>query len=282
MPVAIAGVLAYVLARHGQTFSTAIHAAPVWLLIFAVALQLLALLARCEAWNVCIAAAGGTMTRRHVFRAAGIGGIGAFVNGQLGVATRIASLRRAAPGQCPRLGALVAAEVPILAVEAALAALCSFTLLGPLGMPWWSAVLCVTAAMGALVGLGRLAGRRPTGVWSGLAVMRSMRGRWRVLGLVLVAVFAQIARNWLALHAVGVNCSLLDAIAVLIAMVTFSQLPLGPSVGAAAVVVILGAQGVALTASAGVLLTATGITGALCFAAWALVDSVRRVGPAPI
>jgi hypothetical protein len=69
-----------------------------------------------------------------------------------------------------------------------------------------------------------------------------------------------------------VNASLFDAVAVLIAMVTLSQLPIGPSVGAAAVVVILGANGAALAAAAGVLLTATGTAGALAYAAWAGVD----------
>jgi hypothetical protein len=59
---------------------------------------------------------------------------------------------------------------------------------------------------------------------------------------------------------------------VLIAMVTLSQLPVGPSVGAASVVAILGSGGLAVTAAAGVLLTATGTVGALCFAAWAGID----------
>jgi hypothetical protein len=55
-------------------------------------------------------------------------------------------------------------------------------------------------------------------------------------------------------------------------MVSLSQLPIGPSVGAAAVVMILGTNGLAITAAAGVLLTATGTVGALGFAAWAAVD----------
>ena len=41
-----------------------------------------------------------------------------------------------------------------------------------------------------------------------------------LIGFVLVAVFAQIFRNWMLLHAVGVDASLFDAIAVLIAVVT--------------------------------------------------------------
>ena len=90
--------------------------------------------------------------------------------------------------------------------------------------------------------------------------------------VVVVAVFAQIARNWLMLRAVGVDASVFDATAVLIAMALISQLPVGPSVGAAAVVVTLGANGVALAAAAGVLLTATGTLGALFYAAWAGAD----------
>jgi uncharacterized membrane protein YbhN (UPF0104 family) len=93
-----------------------------------------------------------------------------------------------------------------------------------------------------------------------------------VIVFVLVAVFAQIFRNWMLLHAVGVDASFFDAIAVLIAVVTLGQLPVGPSVGAAAAVLILGSDGVAAAAAAGVLLTVTGTVGGLCFAAWAAGD----------
>ncbi len=98
------------------------------------------------------------------------------------------------------------------------------------------------------------------------------RGRLLLVGFVLIAVFSQIARNWLMLHAVGMDVSIFDAVAVLIAVVTLGQLPFGLSVGAAASVLILGPQGVAAAAAAGVLLTATGTVGGLCFAAWAGVD----------
>ena len=56
-------------------------------------------------------------------------------------------------------------------------------------------------------------------------MVRSLRGAGSLVGFVLVAVLAQICRNWLLLHAVGVNASFVDAIAVLIAMVTLGQLP---------------------------------------------------------
>lgn len=273
LPLAVVAGLAVLLAGRRDVFVAALDSAPVWLLSCAVALQVLALLVRAEAWRICVRAACSTVTRRCVFHASGIGGLAGILNGQLGVAARLATLRRTSGS--PRTGALVTTEVPILAVEAGLAALTSFTLLGPLGLPWWSAVLAVSAAVLLVAALTAVARARTTGFWSGLAVLRSLDGRGRVVGLVLVAVGAQIARNWLALDALGVHASVLDAIAVLIAMVVLSQLPLGPAVGAAAVVAILGANGVALSAAAGVLLTATGLAGTLGFGAWALADRFR-------
>ena len=83
----------------------------------------------------------------------------------------------------------------------------------------------------------------------GLAVVRSLSRGSRVIGFVVIAVFGQIFRNWLLLHAVGVDASFFDAIAVLIAVVVLGQFPVGPSGGAAAAVLILGSQGVAAAAA---------------------------------
>jgi len=147
LPVVALGVLAAVVASRRDVFAHALESAPAWLLAAAVVLQLIALLSRSEAWHRCVAAAGSTVPRRGVFRASGIGGLGSIINGQCGLAARIATLRRSAPSQCPRVGALLAAEIPIVAVEVSLAALTSFTLLGPLGLPWWTAVVCVAGSV---------------------------------------------------------------------------------------------------------------------------------------
>ena len=281
----VTGVLLYLLADRRDEFATALAAAPMWVLIVATVLQLLALVSRSEAWRICVLAAGGTVGRRCLYRAASAGYVGSQLNSQIGTAVRIGALRRAAPDDCPRVPALIAAEVPILTIEAVLAALTSFTLVGPLGLPWWLPLVLLAVAVLLALGLRNLASRWREGFWSGLAVLRSLHGRHSVIALVLVAVLAQIARNWLMLQAVGVDASLFDATAVLIAMVTLSQLPIGPSVGAAAVVLILGASGAALTAAAGVLLTATGTAGALVYATWAGIDrlwTLRFAPPIPV
>jgi uncharacterized membrane protein YbhN (UPF0104 family) len=270
--LAVAAIIAIVGAGQGKQFTAALRSAPLWTLGLAAALQLVALVARSEAWHSCVRATGATVERRRLYRAASVGYVAMIANGQLGVAARIAVLRRTAPHDCPRVPALIAAEVPILAVEGVLAAMWSFTLVGPLGLPWWPPIVAFAVLAGLTIALCALARRRRAGLWSGLAVLRTLNGRNRVIGLVLLAVLSQILRNWLVLRATGTPVSLLDSIAVLISIVVLSQLPVGPSVGAGATVLILGSHGVAAVAAAGVLLTATGTAGALVFAAWALAD----------
>jgi uncharacterized membrane protein YbhN (UPF0104 family) len=273
-----AAVLVLVLAGRRDEFAAALSGAEPWLLGVTVLLQVVALLVRSEAWHLTIQAAGGTVPRRVLYRASSVQVLGGVINGHLGVATRIAALRRSSPSISPQVPTLIAAEFPIVAVEAILAALTSFTLVGPLGLPWWLPIICIGALTTASAGLRHLALNKGRELWKGLAVSRSLRGASAVIGLVLIAVFAQILRNWLLLRAVGVDASLFDAIAVLIALVTLSQLPVGPSVGAAAAVLILGKDGVAAAAAAGVLLTVTGTVGGLCFAAWGGVDHLWTAG----
>jgi uncharacterized membrane protein YbhN (UPF0104 family) len=268
-----------VLAGRRHQFIAALHTAPISLLAASAALQVAALLARSEAWNICVRAAGGTIPRRLLFRAAGVGYLASVVNGSLGMAARIASLRRVAGERAPRVPALVAAEVPIITVEVVLAAVFSFTLIATLGAPWWAPALAVVVMGAVIVGLRRVSERRRTGLWAGLAVVRD-KGRGRMITFTLIAVCAQVARNWLMLRAIGVDVSIFGAMAWLIAMFTLGQLPIGPSIGPAAAVLILGSHGVAAAAAAGVLVAVTGITGSVCYAAWAITDQIvtRRLG----
>jgi uncharacterized membrane protein YbhN (UPF0104 family) len=267
-----ATLLVLLLAGRRHEFVAAASSAAPGVLIVAVLGQIVALLARSEAWNLSVTAAGGTVQRRVLYRASSMQVLGSIVSGQLGVAARIAALRRSSPALCPQVPTLIAAEFPILAVEATLAVLASFTLIGPLGLPWWAPLIGIALVAAASAGLRRLALRTGHALWRGLAVLRSRGAGRRVVAFVLVAVLSQVARNWLLLDAVGVHASFLDAIAVLIAVVTLGQLPVGPSVGAAAAVLILGRDGVAAAAAAGVLMTVTGTVGGACFAAWAGAD----------
>jgi uncharacterized membrane protein YbhN (UPF0104 family) len=281
--VAVAALLGYVLAGRGSQFTAALRTAPLTLVGLSVLLQIGALLARTEAWTICVRAAGGTVSRRVLFRSAAFGCVASIVNGSVGMAVRIASVRRAAPLTTPRAPALVAAELPIITVELALVALFSFTLVAPLGVPLWVPAIIIVLMVGLVALLRRVSDRHRTGLGAGLAVLR-MQSRGRLITFALLAVCAQVLRNWLMLHAIGVDVSIFDSMALLIVMFTVGQLPIGPSTGPAATVLILGTHGVAAAAAAGVLVTLTGIIGSLIFATWAATDSVtsrRRAAAAP-
>src|SRR4051794_20125117 len=143
--LATAAILAYVLAGQRDEFAHAIESASIWVLLVAALLQIVALVSRSEAWHLTIEAAGGTVARRVLYRASAMQVLGGVVNGHLGVAARIAALRRSSPDACPQVPTLVAAEFPILAVEAMLAAAASFTLIVPLGLPWWLPLVALAA-----------------------------------------------------------------------------------------------------------------------------------------
>jgi hypothetical protein len=233
------------------------------------------LLARSEAWHVCVDAAGADCGRRPLYRAAAIGYLGNVFNSSFGLAVRIAELRRTAPDKAPCAGTLVAAELPIVVIELALGAIFSFTLVAPLGIPWWVPLVALAAGIAVVSGMSRLAKHKRAGIWNGLAVLRGLRHRNTIIALTLVAVSSQILRNWMLLRGVGIDVSPLDATALLIATAALGMLPLGPGAGVATTVMILGSNGVAATAAAGALLTATGAVGAILFAAWAIADRFR-------
>jgi hypothetical protein len=183
----VTGLLTFVIAGRGGQFIAALHTAPISLLALAASLQIVALLARSEAWSVCVHAAGGTVSRRVLFRAAAVGYVASVINGSFGMAARIASLRRAAPQTSPRVPALMAAEVPIITVELVLVAIFSFTLVAPLGVPWWLPVIIVGLTAGVVAALRRVSQRHRTGLWAGLAILR-IPGRGRLVTFAVLAV----------------------------------------------------------------------------------------------
>ena len=191
----VAGALAIGLAGKQGDFAAALATAPIWMLGVAAALHLVWLVARSRAWNVCVGAAGGTVGRRRLYRAASVGYLGNLFNAQFGLTVRIGALRRSAPRDSPPASVLVAAELPIIIVEAGLAALMSFTLVAPLGVLWWAPAIAMAATAGLFLGVRSLARDHRTGAWRGLAVMRGLEGRSRIIALVILAVSIQVLRN---------------------------------------------------------------------------------------
>ena len=244
------------------------------MLLGAAAMQLIWLIARSEAWHVCVDAAGADCGRRPLYRAAAIGYLGNLFNPSFGLAVRIAELRRTAPTTRPRRhpGRRGAADRGDrdrprgdLLVHSR----------RPLDIPWWTPLGALALGVARSSGMSRLADRKRQGFWNGLAVLRGLRHRNTIIALTIFAVSAQVFRNWLVLNGVGVDVSVFDSMALLIATAALGLLPIGPGLTVATTVLILGSNGVAATAAAGALLTATGAVGALVFASWALADRFR-------
>src|SRR5262249_3734146 len=79
---------------------------------------------------------------------------------------------------------------------------------------------------------------------------------------------------------VGVHAGPLDAMALLVGAGLLGVLPIGPGSSASAAMLLFGASGVGPAAAAGVLLTATGFTADLGYAAWGAGDMLWRRCPA--
>jgi len=281
----VAAALAAGLWSKRGDFVEAFGSASLAVLSAAVGLQVIWLISRSEAWHACVGAAGGNVSRRRLYRAASVGYLGNLFNSNFGLGVRIAALRRSAPADSPSPSVLIAAELPIVVIEGALAAGLSFTLIGPLGLPWWVAIVIFAVGAAVIAGSSRFVRDRREGFWKGIAILRKPRSRIAIIALVAFATGTQVARNLVVLHGLGVDISVLDAVALLIAAAGVGLLPVGPTLGAATAVLILGSNGVVVVAAAGALLTATGALGAFCFAAWALADRLRPSGrplPKPV
>jgi hypothetical protein len=197
--------------------------------------------ARSEAWRLSLAALAGTPPSRAAIHAANAG---AFVAGALeahaALPARVALLRRLAPHQLPHPTHVAVADLPILLLEAAGAAL----LLGATGA-WWAPA----GAVALLVGARLVAGRRAT---RGLAVLTDVRRRAALTLLVGCIVGCGLARVWLVLAVAHLDASPGAAALAFAALGIFGLLPLGPSAPPGALLVVSGGAGAgALAARAG-------------------------------
>jgi uncharacterized membrane protein YbhN (UPF0104 family) len=243
LALVVAGA-AFVLAGHGAAFVGAVRGVSRWTLVLAVGLHVVAVVARSEAWAVSVRAAGARLGRRCCYQFASLGFAANVIAPSLGTAVRISALRRFKRAQAPAVPALVAAEVPVLAVQAVLCAAMSFALVGRLGAPWWAPAAAVGATGAVLAALPRVARRHADGFWRGLGALGCRADRARVAGCVVLVVGCDLGRSLLLLHAAGLPASVVDAMALRLATGVLAALPLGLGSTAGAALLIFGAGGV--------------------------------------
>jgi hypothetical protein len=259
-------VVLCVLRRHD--LATAAAAVPPQALGALAALHLCSLVARSEAWRQSLAALAGAPPSRVAIHAANAG---AFVAGALeahaALPARVALLRRLAPHQLPHPTHVAVADLPILLLEAAGAAL----LLGATGA-WWAPA----GAVALLVGARLVAGRRAT---RGLAVLTDVRRRAALTLLVGCIVGCGLARVWLVLAVAHLDASPGAAALAFAALGIFGLLPLGPSAPPGALLVVSGGAGAGALA-AGLALSATSLAAVALYGV-VLWPASRRRGSRP-
>jgi hypothetical protein len=274
-PIVVLAVIAVLCVRHAHDVGKAIDAVPAWSLVVAVALHVIALVMRSEAWGLSIAAIEGRPLPRHiVHRANGAAFLAGALQSQAALPARVAMLRRLAGDRAPRPGQIAVADVPIFAAELLLtAALLVAGVLGGLGA-WWTAPAAIGVALGvvaALIWLRRRFAHRPMA--RGLAVLADRRRRGRLLALAGGICLATLARIWLVLMVCGLPHSVAEIGWLFAALGAFGLLPAGPGAPAGATLATLGTSSVGAAVAAGLVLSATSIAAVVVYGCCVTIGS---------
>jgi hypothetical protein len=259
------GALAWLCHSRADELEDALRSVDATAFALVVALHVLTLTARSEAWRLALAAVEDRVPPR---RAVHLANAGAFFAGAVvshgALPARVMFLRRLAPDRVPRPAQIAVADAPIFLLE-----LCLTALLLMVVTPVAGAVLA--AATLGLLGCARL---RHTAPARGLAVLRDARRRAGLSAWVIAITALGVARVAVALVACGVAAGPADVGATFAALGLFGLLPLGPSAPAGATVTVAGTGGAAL--AAGLVLAASSLVAVFVYAAAVAVTARTR------
>jgi hypothetical protein len=263
---------------HRHQLGAALRRVPPTVFAAAVALHVVALTARAEAWLVTLGAIDGRGAPRRVTHFASAAGfLVGTVSGHATLPLRMILVRRLAPDESPPLRDLIVADAPIYAIEATIAAALVPLAGGALGVPWWAASVAPLAAIAVLLLLRRahgFAARR--GLVRGLAILDSAGRRRRLFALVLLVSASTFARMWLLLAWCGLPDGIDQATLLFVSAGVLSLLPLGPAAGPAAALLATGGSHVGAAAAAGLGITGSAFAGVALYGLGALIAMLTR------
>jgi hypothetical protein len=267
-PIAMIGVIAYVLVAHGGDIGRAADRASAATLIGVTALALAALVARSEIVVSCLTAMGDRPRRDDMYAANSFAFVVSTISHYLASPVRAGLLRRLDPERAPTIPQMVLVDGSTYLIEGLLAALLVIVSATTLKLAWWMVVLTVAAALAALgvaLAIRRRFGHLP--IFRGLAILVHSRQRVVVVGLTVVVFACQIARTLIVLRATGLHPSLLQAAATFVAGGVLSALLAGPTAGAAgAPLIVFGHRSIAAAAASGLILSISQLLAALLWA----------------
>ena len=268
-PLALIGVVAYVIASHSGDLSKAAARADAGTLVLVTALGLVTLVARTEAVVLCLAAMGNRPHRREIHAANSITFVAMTVNHYVASPVRAALLKRTDRERAPTIPQMIMVDTSTTLIEAALVAIVIIASAGTLKLAWWAAAAIAAATIGAIAVLLALRARfSEHPALQGLAVLAHSRRRLLVASLMAVVIGCQIVRTFVVLHVAGLHPSLLQACATFVAAGVLSSLFAGPSAGAAgAPLLVFGHRSLGAAGAAGLILSITALVSAIVYAA---------------
>lgn len=283
-PLVGAGVLVALLWPHLGKIGEAIGLVS-WKAIAALsALHLLALVLRAEAWGRGTAAAGAPLAPRLLHSTSALRFLAdTIVPTYLGAWVRIALVRRLHPATperpTPTVGQMITADGLMLAVEAVITVGLVAAAVLTSSLAWW----WVAAFSGAVLLLGlilravfsRFSDREFAKT---LRVLQDRRERFVLTALLVVVLTVQPLRYYIALHAVGLDPTISEALLAFLLTTVFNALPIGPGPSSvAASAALFSSAAIEQTASAGLVLLATAVVAAAVYSVYGAIDIAGRL-----
>lgn len=268
-PVAVVGVMAYLLAKHGSQIEAAAKKTSLAQLATVTALALLTLVARTEAVVASLTAMGSRPRRSDIHAANSLTFVAALINHYISSIVRAGLLRRLDRDRSPTVTQMFMVDTSTTLIEALVVAVLIVVSAGELNLAWWVPVLLIVAGVGALA--AALAARRRFShyqLFRGLDVLAHSRQRAIVGALMVLVIVTQVVRTLIVLTSVGLHPSLVQAVATFVAAGVLSQLFAGPGAGTAGgPLIVFGHRSLAASAAAGLELWITTLIAGMLYAA---------------
>jgi hypothetical protein len=266
-PLLVLGLLAYLLATHGHEIEQATKRTSIGQLFVVTGLSLLTLVARTEAVVACLNAMDSRPRRVDIHASNSLTFLAATINHYVSSIVRGGLLRRLDRERSPTIPQMIMVDTATTLIEAFVVGLLIVVSASALNLAWWVPLVVLAACVGgvaiALAVRYRFGHRE---IFRGLDVLAHSRQRAVVSVLMVIVVVTQVGRTLIVLRAVGLDPSLLQAIATFVAGGILSSLFAGPGAGSAAgPLLVFGHSSLAASAAAGLELSITALMAGVLY-----------------
>jgi uncharacterized membrane protein YbhN (UPF0104 family) len=268
VPIAVIAVFVYVIAGNSEQIGHAIKRTSLGQLALVTGLAFVTLIARTEAVVACLNAMGERPRRRDIHAANSLTFLAATINHYASSVVRGALMRRIDRERSPTIPQMVMVDTSTTLIEALIVGILIVASAGALKLDWWEPVAilvaCVCGVAVALLVRRRFAHRE---LFRGLDVLVHSRQRVVVAVLMLIVIVTQVVRTLIVLRAVGLDPSLLQAVATFVTGGVLSSLFAGPGAGTAGgPLIVFGHTSLAASAAAGIELSITSLLAGVIYA----------------